>query len=799
MRPLLEQQLRLLRSPAPYSIRGRVRVLLGSTWYDLSNLFGRDFLDSVDVDEGLDNPVGQASVRVMRELQGLSLAPLMETSRANNLPGSYAPLLQAGRPFRVEAAVVPLGFEPQAAAWRPLFFGRIDRVDSGPELITFTGRDMAGVLQDVWVPEGTYGSDGGTPLETVCNQLLVAAQLSDFALYTPEASRQLLGKYKQERQPAMDALSSRAIGRGWEVRWKLRPDTGDWGLWLWGPDRAGTTPVWTYGPRDYQYLGEFTTSLENVRTRVEVTYSDEEDLDAAGQPKRKTVPRENEEATKRYGYITSAGVALPRTMWLAEATTSGIRTHAEAVRLAEAGLADLSTEDVGAFVEVRFHPGIELADLVQLAPNGSHFTTAQVLAVRQVTHTLTSTDGKTRLAVNGKPSLGARQWLNRNADGYTAPTVAFTGPAPPSGLVVTNSVSGAVLLFTAPNVTSGGSVPEEYELHVYTAPGSTLSAATLKAVSSSTRFDLTGLAAGVPCYARVRSRDRKGNVGLPSDEVALTPRYVEPRLLQPLVSLAQSLLLNSDFEAANDVGAPPDAWTMAAGTWGTDITLSSDAYTGARSVVLVNNGGALVSGAVSVRPGGRYSIDMAAKVASTLAGLLVNVDWLSATLATIDSSNPQSADIAANTWGYVRTVVVAPAGARYARVRLFKPNGNGALAWVDSVVFAQVDSVEETPTSVSTINGYQNGWTAYATNGSGACYYRDGAGRVHIEGMIRGGIGNTVAFTLPSGYRPPVTRPFPLVCSDGPGWAEVSSNGDVRIVSGSATWTSLCGISFRAA
>ncbi|WP_395842993.1 hypothetical protein [Archangium violaceum] len=658
---------------------------------------------------------------------------------------------------------------------------------------------MGGVLQDVWVPEGTYGSDTGTPLETVCNQLLVAAQLSDFALYTPEASLQLLGKYKQERQPSMDALSSRALGRGWEVRWKLRPDTGDWGFWLWGPDRAGTTPVWTYGPGDYQYLGEFTTSLENVRTRVEVTYSDEEDLDAAGQPKRKTVTREDTDATDRYGYRTSGGVALPRTMWLSEATTGGIRTHDEAVRLAEAGLADLSTCDVGASVEVRFHPGLELADLVQLAPNGYHFTTPQVLAVRQVTHTLTSTDAKTRLALKGKPSIGARQWLNRNADGYTAPTVAFTGPAAPSALSVTSSVTGAVLLFTAPNVTSGGSVPEEYELHVGTSPGFTLSAATLRAVSSSTRFDLTGLAAGVPYYARVRSRDRKGNVGPASDEVALTPRYVEPRLLQPLVSLSQSLLLNSDFEAANDAGAPPDAWTMAAGVWGTDIALSSDAYTGSRSVVLVNNGGALVSGAVSVRPGGRYSIDMAAKVAGTFSGLLVNVEWLNASLTTIDSSNPQPSNLAANTWGYVRTVVVAPTGARYARVRLSKLNGNGALAWVDSVVFAQVDSVEESPTLVPTVTGYLNGWTAYTSNGrQGASYYRDGSGRVHLEGMIRGGVGNTVAFNLPRDYRPPATRDFAIVSNDGPGYVEILGNGDVRIVTGSATWTSLCGISFRA-
>ncbi|QRK06043.1 fibronectin type III domain-containing protein [Archangium violaceum] len=796
MRPLLEQQQRLLRSSGPYSTRGRVRVLLGSTWYDLTNLFGRDFLDSVDVDEGLDNPVGQASVRVMRELDGLSLAPLMETSRANNLPGDYAPLLQAGRPFRVEAAVVPLGFEPLPAAWRPLFFGRIDRVDSGPEIITFTGRDMAGVLQDVWVPEGTYGSDDGTPLETVCNQILVAAGLSDFALYTPQASLQLLGKYKQERQPVMDALSKLAVGRGWEVRWKYRPDTGDWGLWLWGPDRAGTAPTWTYGPSDYQYLGEFTTSLENVRTRVEVTYSDEEDLDAAGQPKRKTVAREDEAATQRYGYITSGGIALPRTMWLAEATTSGIRTHDEAVRLAEAGLADLSTCDVGASVEVRFHPGFDLADLVQLAPNGFHFTTAQVLAVRQVTHTLTSTDGKTRLALNGKPSLGARLWLSRNADGYTAPTVPFTGPAAPSGLSVTNSVTGAVLLFTAPNVTSGGPVPEEYELHVGTSPGFTLSAATLKAVSSSTRFDLTGLTAGVSYYARVRSRDRKGNIGPASEEVTLAPRYVSPGVLQPRVSYA-TLPLNSDFEAQTDPSGPPDGWAMLYGSWGTDVVMSADALSGARSLMFISGSGpALVSDAVAARPGLRYSVDAFAK-GSTGSTVSVSVEWLDAGLVSVGFETAARTFGAGAPWARSAISATAPSGARYVRARITATLPSlGSTVNVDSVQIAQSDNVQEAAVMPTFVGTWDN-FTDYGRNG--VRYYKDSSGRVHIEGTMKGGSTGSVAFILPSTHRPPATRDFAVLTATGMGSIEVRSDGNVYVVSGSTTWVSLQGISYRSA
>ena len=70
MRPLSEQQQRLLRHPVGYTVRGRVRVLgPDGTWHDLTDFLGRDFLDGVDVDEGVDSPVGQATVRLMREVR----------------------------------------------------------------------------------------------------------------------------------------------------------------------------------------------------------------------------------------------------------------------------------------------------------------------------------------------------------------------------------------------------------------------------------------------------------------------------------------------------------------------------------------------------------------------------------------------------------------------------------------------------------------------------------------------------------------------------------------------------------
>ncbi|HEY0094480.1 MAG TPA: hypothetical protein VGB96_09160, partial [Archangium sp.] len=200
MRPLAPSQLRLLSCPAGYAVRGRCRVLGpdGATWHNLSALFERDFLEGVEVDESLDSPVAQATVRVLREVNGLSLSPLVTDSRANNLVGTYAPLIDAGRAFRVEVGLAPLGCEPGPADWLPLFYGRIDEVDAGDEVLTFKGRDFAGVLQDVWLrQEHPYGSAAGTPLQTVCQSILADAHLSAFGLYVPVDLAWDLGPYNQ--------------------------------------------------------------------------------------------------------------------------------------------------------------------------------------------------------------------------------------------------------------------------------------------------------------------------------------------------------------------------------------------------------------------------------------------------------------------------------------------------------------------------------------------------------------------------------------------------------------------------
>ncbi|MBN1206357.1 MAG: hypothetical protein JXB05_15695, partial [Myxococcaceae bacterium] len=294
MRTLTASQDAALECAAGYSTFARVKVLRGATWHDLTELFEQrlNFLDEVSWTEAVDSPVGSADVRLRREANGYSLAPLITGSPANLVSGSYSPLLAEGATFTVEVAVLPLGMAPQA--WTEVFRGRIDEVDAGEEGVSFTGRDYGGgLLQDTFIEaEAEYGSTMGTAVEDVLQSLLDDNGLSAFTLYTPTSPSWNLGRYIQKCEPVADAMAALARQLGWEWRYKWLSSgagTGDFRLWFWSPDRAATVPVATFGPGAYRTLGEVRTSIADVRNAVEGVYLDRADLDAAGNPKRKTV------------------------------------------------------------------------------------------------------------------------------------------------------------------------------------------------------------------------------------------------------------------------------------------------------------------------------------------------------------------------------------------------------------------------------------------------------------------------------------------------------------------------------
>lgn len=90
----------------------------------------------------------------------------------------------------------------------------------------------------------------------------------------------------------------------------------------------------------------------------------------------------------------------------------------------------------------------------------------------------------------------------------------------------------------------------------------------------------------------------------------------------------------------------------------------------------------------------------------------------------------------------------------------------------------------------------QNAWVQFGSPYASAGYSKDVLGFVHLRGGIKSGVSSTVAFTLPTGYRPPYRLYSPMVYNGAISYCLVDTNG---VVTPTASDTSLIlfdGISF---
>ncbi len=88
---------------------------------------------------------------------------------------------------------------------------------------------------------------------------------------------------------------------------------------------------------------------------------------------------------------------------------------------------------------------------------------------------------------------------------------------------------------------------------------------------------------------------------------------------------------------------------------------------------------------------------------------------------------------------------------------------------------------------------FTNGWVNFGGTEAVARYHKDALGYVHIEGLIKSGTMNNVAFTLPTGYRPEYNLNIITVSNDAFAKLQITSGGAVIPMLGSNTWFSLGG------
>jgi hypothetical protein len=160
------------------------------TWQDLTTYAGQNMVIDATWRDGVDGQGQNGEITVKREVEQLSLAPMMTGSPLNlayGYPGSYAALLKVKRGVRIYTADVSSDTPPStitAGQWRLMFDGKIDSVDSGAsEGVKLEVSDAQGDLRDLFIEaervyayaqgaNATKGCSIWTPLATT-----VAGQL----------------------------------------------------------------------------------------------------------------------------------------------------------------------------------------------------------------------------------------------------------------------------------------------------------------------------------------------------------------------------------------------------------------------------------------------------------------------------------------------------------------------------------------------------------------------------------------------------------------------------------------------
>lgn len=612
-------------------------------------------------------------------------------------------------------------------------------------------------------------------------------------LYTPAATSFAVTSYVQKPQSVLEASRALAQLLGWDVRYAWRSATAQFELTLAEPDRAKSTPDHTFDADHYFAVPTFVVDRTTVRSLVEVVYSDSEDLDTAGQPKRKTVSVQDKDSMDRY----SGG--LPRWCQIAEASTSQIDTAAEALTLANAVLSDLKDPKAEAQFDVPLFPFAQLGDLYRFTADNVRYTADQDLALTGVRHTGdASGKARTTLSVRGKPVAGVRQWLRLEAGDIAA--ARAQGPSAPTNVTVSTVQGGLTVSYTAP-----GDLWFETELHLSTSSGFTPSSSTFRGRSRSEKIEVGDLTPGVNYYGRLLPRDAAGNPGELSEEFTIAAGYTPPRAMQPR-AVYDRLPFNPDFEIfTTGTGSPPDAWFMAnGGVWGSIAEdAPSDVQSGGHAIHFLPTGPfnthpTLYSEAFPVVPGEIYEISVYAKRPVLNGGGYFILNWLSDLTGNggygTTTGSPVGQGILSSTT-YVQNVAVgvAPAGAKYARVEI----GASTLeeSWFDNVTVRSLGPDWRALT-------LGTNWTSMGLADYGDPYfYRNAAGMVVTYGIAKNtNAGSTIIGTYPAGFRPGKKWILPIVANDTFGVVEVQTNGDIvmRTTPVLNQYHSLASITFRA-
>ncbi|HEY7822476.1 MAG TPA: hypothetical protein VIG24_06580, partial [Acidimicrobiia bacterium] len=374
----------------------------------------------------------------------------------------------------------------------------------------------------------SYGSASGVPVETVMQEIIDDNVPHDNGtiygyiggtptLYTPTSPSFDILPYYQKREPVQTALETLAAMFGWNVKFRWHAAVRDFRLTLYSPDRTITTPQHTFTTDEILEVTRASIDGKQIRNAVEVIYSDSNDVDENGHPRRVLVRRSDSSSINAYGYRLCA---------ISEASASQIDTYDEAVDLADAVLADLKEPKADIAVEMPFRRFVDLADYYRLPADGYRWDAVKDVAVVGYAHSFADGEATTTLTLRGKPASMNGGWSIRMVAPGMAPNQPTTSPiAPGLGPNLTALAGGVDIYSPFPNDIRARNL-DTVEIHVSDLSGFTPNASSYRQMSRGNRARIFDLDPSKTHYVRTQFRDRFGNISAWSPESSIVPRYM---------------------------------------------------------------------------------------------------------------------------------------------------------------------------------------------------------------------------------------------------------------------------------
>lgn len=406
-----ESDLDLMLNGRAYAVFMRVRIAdADGVLKDYSNRNSINWIQSVEYEQSLDQPIGTATVKLWREVGSKSLAPLRTDSSYNQTPFVEAdlslgigPAIDSGRRILVDAAAIAMGSTPEDDDWHLVFEGTIDSVDWAKSPVVLECRDKGATLADTWFPVPSVITDAGN-VQGALAELIDLGHLDVLTpLYVPVAPdpEVLVGSFRYDIEPVIDALLRVSQINGWDLRMRFSDEHQEFRLTYKDPGRDRTDFDFALSASKYIDVTQIKIDRTGIRNDFALSYFDVDLNDRPDLP----ITDYDPESVRRYGR---------RSMVLTEADDSPINTAESAANMLRLIKFDLAQPIVDKAIDMLYFWPVEIHDILRFSPNGTHSDDTLRLWVMGIKHTLVA-DGqsRTQLQVRGSAAGSYWNWLGR--------------------------------------------------------------------------------------------------------------------------------------------------------------------------------------------------------------------------------------------------------------------------------------------------------------------------------------------------------------------------------------------------